>query len=134
MSRNKKFDLRSGAAHARGYCLGHGVCEVVYTGPVTKVTFSALKAGVLRETQGVGAMVLRMEHAAVLLDEAAQSDVAPYAGDMPPAAVVSCADRFAYWNEYARRLAGLGVMRAVFLPDHLELARLWARRHVAVRL
>jgi len=134
MSRSSKFVLRSGAAQAKGYCLGDGLCEVVYTGPITPAAFSVLKAGVLRETRCASSMVLRMDRAMVMLDDDAQADVAPYAGDLPPAAVVSCVERYAYWREYARRLAALGVMRAVFLPDHLELARLWARRHVAVRL
>jgi hypothetical protein len=134
MSRTKRFVLRAGAAEAKGFCLGEGVCEVVYAGPITRATFSALKQGVIDETRCASALVLRMERAMVLLDHEAHGDVGPYAGDLPPAAVVSCLDRFGYWNEYARRLAALGVMRAVFLPGHLELARLWASRHAAVRL
>lgn len=134
MSRSKKFVLRSGAAQAKGFCLARGLCEVVYTGPLTRSGYSALRAGVLRETEKARALVLRMDRAMVLLDDDPHADVAPYLGDEPPAALVSSADQFAYWNEYARRLAAVGVMRAVFLSSRLELARLWAERHVAVRL
>lgn len=134
MSESIRFLVRSGAAQALGRCTGGDVCEVVYTGPITRSVFSKLKAAVLNETRGASALVVRMDRAMVLLDQEAHDDVEPYAGDLPPAAVVSSPDRFAFWNEYARRLAGVGVMRAVFLPNHLELARLWARRHAAVRL
>jgi len=134
MTQKGHFVLRCGAAAARGTHLGGGVLEVVYTGPITPVSFSALKAAVLEQSSGAAAMVLRMEGAAVLLDESAHDDVQPYRGHVPPAAVVSCHGCYEYWSAYTRRLAALGTMRAVFLPENLALARFWAARHATVRL
>jgi hypothetical protein len=122
------------AATARISWLHEGVPEVIYRGVLTLETFKQLRYEVLQATRGARSLILRMESAVCAMDRSVSLNTSGYPTDTPPAAVVCTAEDYPLWSEYGGALAQGGVMRAVFLPEHLELARLWARRQALVRL
>lgn len=126
--------IRVRTASARVQWLKEGVAEVFYAGVLTHEDFELLRAEVLMATCFARAVVLRMDATISALSRAVISKAGGYPAEAPPAALVCRVEDYALWSEYSRAAAERGVMRAVFLQDHLRLARVWAQRHALVRL
>jgi hypothetical protein len=122
---------RYGAARASNTRIGKsGLVESIYTGPISAQAFEVLRLGVLRETQGSPCAVIRMDGSLMLLSLPPVIGPGVYTGRSAPGAVIVRADQYELWAEYSRRLASVGVMRAVFLDSHAALAYEWAERQI----
>ena len=94
-----------------------------YTGPMCHECFDELRAKVLQATQEARVLLIRMDRA--LSVSALVPDVPPttYRINRAPAAVIVRPDQFDVWQDYAKRLADIGIMRAVFFDSQLVQAR-----------
>jgi hypothetical protein len=124
-------NYRCGAARVTSTALGKlGLVESVYTGPISANAFGILRLGVLRETEGSPCAVIRMDRSLMLVSLPPVIAPGVYTARSAPGAVIVRADQYEMWAEYARRLANVGVMRAVFLESHATLAYEWAERQI----
>lgn len=115
----KEFNHLSGRATV--HSLGVDVWSVRYSGVISAACFDGLRRDVLQTTQGAQSMILRMDTALTLSTPPIPNGT--YAANTAPGVVVVREDQHAVWLEYARRVARLGIIRAVFLQRDLVLAR-----------
>ena len=102
------------------------LAEVRYQGAIAGHHLASMRDAVLSETRGAKGLIIRMDTGLLLFNELPVPATAGYRSNGVPAAVVVSESGYAMHVEYSRRLAALGVIRAVFLPDQIEQARLWA--------
>lgn len=116
------------AATVRVRRLKDGIAEVVYSGPMGFDSFENLRGMVLGATAEASCLVLRMDRVLCIMGGAPPSPIgSAYRHNRVSAAVIVREDQFDKWDQYARQLAGQGVMRAVFLDSCAERAYQWAR-------
>ena len=117
--RHKEFNHQAGRAIV--HSMGTDVWSVRYSGVISPLSFNDLRRDVLHVTQGAQSMILRMDSALTLLTPRIPEGT--YAANTAPGVVVVRPDQYPMWAEYARRMARLGVIRAVVLQTDLALAR-----------
>jgi len=113
-----------------------GVVEVTYTGLITAASYPALARETIAAITGAPSAVIRYDRA-LIVDDVVRGEVPARALDTPPAAVIVLPEQMEFWRSYARKLADLGLMRAVFLVCEEVVAYRWAsvvaiphRRHL----
>lgn len=121
------FQERGASVHYRELVTRSGlVVEMVFYGPFSHDDAKTLRTLVLREVKNSSAYILRMENAVPLMTEL---EVPPREIlHAAPAAFVTRAEHYEMYASYARSVAQLGIMRAVFLDSELLRARAWAER------
>lgn len=122
------------ASSVEVYDLGGGALEVDYTGPMPLDNFTWLRKHVMKMAANSGAVVIRLDRMLLLVPLPYVERAPELVMKSPPGAFVVPPEQADSWRNYCRELSELGVMRAVFLPCQLELARQWAQRHAVVRL
>lgn len=126
-----KHEIKSAYVRCRIYPPSkYGVIEVVYGGFADQDSFDRLRNWAVGATADAPATVLRIDG---LVDLWTHQPAVPqrlYASvRVPTGAVVVRADRYDMWACYARELARVGVIRAVFLQEDAQLAYDFAERH-----
>ena len=110
-----------------------GMLETSYGGVLTSAAFDVLRGDVLRETARASAVVIRMDKSLIAMADMPDVPRGTYHVRAVTGAVIVRADQYAMWSAYARRLAQIGVMRAVFLDSQGALPYEWALRQVAAQ-
>lgn len=128
---NKNYEIRSAYVRCRTYPQSeHGVVEVIYGGFADQDVFDQLRDWVVGATKDAPATVLRMD---ALVDLWVQRPAVPrrlYTSmHVPAGAVIVRAGHYDMWTSYARALAEVGVIRAVFHQENAQLAYDFAERH-----
>lgn len=91
-------------------------------------SFDHLRGLVLGATANASCLILRMDRVLCIMGGAPPPPIGDaYQHNRISAAVIVREDQFDGWDRYARQLAGLGVMRAVFLNSCAGQAHQWAR-------
>lgn len=103
-----------------------GVVEVRITGPLTLQAFNDLRPQVFRATKDATAVVIRLDTALGVMFDPPSIDTSVYRPHAPPQAVVVEEGQYLLWLEMAERLRAIGVKRAIFPGQHLDLALQWA--------
>ena len=106
--------------------------QVSYYGPINAETFCYLRNSVVELSKDAPALVIRMDYAMFALDVVPVIPSGVYTWCCPPAAVIVRRDAYSMWSEYGRKVAALGVKRAVFCESQIELAYLWAEDHACL--
>jgi hypothetical protein len=121
---------RYGSARAGSalVCRSTGICEATYSGPITMDAFSILRRSVLEDTDGSPCTVIRMDKCVMPAEAMPRAPAGTYTSMAAPGAVIVRPDQYRVWSEYARNLAVIGVMRAVFLDSNASVAYEWAQR------
>lgn len=114
------------SAKATFRLLPTGVGEVSYYGFMDRKTFIHLGRRMIARTNGMRAIVVRMDTGVTAFLEVLPLPQGVYQQDSPTAAIVVNPDQYEMWSRYARALAQIGVMRAVFLASQQGLAYRWA--------
>ena len=109
----------------------NGLQEVFFTGLIDARSFACLQSRVMRHLSGTRAVVLRYDHAALMLSESQPIDASAYENAPVLAAVVKAAF-LPMASQYAAKLGRLGVIAAVFSDSsaQIALAHQWAARHM----
>lgn len=108
-----------------------GVMRASYYGPVDAPTLVRLRDEALELLEGASALVVRTDTALMAMHEVPLIK-APGVW-VPPAALIVTPDQRDLWVEYSRQLAGVGITRAVFLPEQMDCAYRWAERQAELR-
>lgn len=128
--------LRSGSAqiHITESPGLQGVLTLKITGVLSQRSFDVFSWPMARAIDGAPAVVVR-------LDMVVTMNIAPPSLDAqmlgmykpPPKAVVVPVRLLCSWEVHAYEMAGHGIRRAIFSPDQLTLAYLWAELEAADR-
>lgn len=121
--------IRHHAATARIVAIdgiAEGVLEVRISGPMSQAAFDYFRPYVLKWVQGSSGVVVRLDTALdVVVEPPGVGAMVDRPEDPPSQAVVCHAEQYKLWSTHARRLAEIGIRRAVFLPEQLALAYRW---------
>ena len=99
-----------------------GVVEAAHFGAIGYAELKALRDVAGSELRTAGAVVVRLEGALLLCDEAPEIGAHTY-GEDPPAGCITCTPQQYEWViAYSRNLAKIGVARVVFRVDQQESA------------
>lgn len=98
--------------------------DVRYSGLVCDSTYADLRGRVMAAIADAPAAVIWYDKALLTLNP--DVDIPQGVETMPPAAVIVLPEQMEFWRSYAKRLAGVGVMRAIFLPGEAQMAYRWA--------
>jgi len=104
----------------------NGMCEAVYTGPMTEEAFDTLRTEALQASVKATSFVVRLDRALILMPDANQVHANSYPKDAPAGALIVRRDQFEFWAEYVRKLASFGVCRSLWLEETANQAYLWA--------
>lgn len=118
------FNYRSAKAVCQQLSLG--ISEVTYYGILDPPSLVFLRSRVVDYTNGMRAVVVRMDTALTAFNEMPTLSSVLYRMDSPTAAVVVHPEHYEMWWGYAHALAEIGVMRAIFLASQKDLAYRWA--------
>lgn len=112
------------SASVRSRTLEDRVVELTYCGLLTDAAYSVLVGDVIRQISDAPSAVIRYDKAMVVM--ALDREVPPHVANTPPAAIIVLPEQMEFWRRYSRKLADLGLMRAVFLPSEAQAAYRWA--------
>ena len=110
-----------------------GVCEGVYTGPVTENALNTLRNEALNATLQYKVYVVRLEKALTVMGDEAQIENGIYAAHRPPGALIVRPDQYNFFQKYALKAAKYGVIRTVWVESNAQLAYEWALRRSYLR-
>lgn len=111
-------------ASVRFATLDSGVVEVSYAGLITDATYAPLVGQAIRALADAPSAVIRYDRAMILMEFV--REVPASAAGTPPAAIIVLPEQMGFWRGYSRKLADLGLMRAVFLVSEAAEAYRWA--------
>lgn len=120
----------------------HGVAEVTMYGPATFDAHAFFRPLVLGWVRDDPAVLFRLDKACDTLSMPPSACKAAYPDNSPPMAVVlNPSQNYELWEAHSRRLARLGIVRAVFLASEIDdaiefvrdAARLARRRSASPR-
>lgn len=114
------------SARAKSARHGH-VLHIQYSGVITENGAVSLCQSLLPERVGVAASLERHDKALILLSPALEGRRDIWPNWFPPSAVIVREDQYERSKLVCRKLAALGIIRAVFLPHQTE----WATAFVA---
>ena len=109
------------------------MAEVVYLGAIAGRHLASMRDAVLDGTRGTVGLLIRLDTSLLLYDELPTPNPNAYRENSAPAAVIVGAHAYAMHVEYSRKMAQLGVLRAVFLSSQIEQARNWSEWAQRVR-
>jgi hypothetical protein len=128
-----KWSCQSAQIHAD--FLPGGTIECSYAGVITREIQAQVVRATLAMVAGSPAGVMRTERAVFTDDRLPVPPRDLYEWAKTPVALVASEDRFEYWSQWAEMLGReFGLVRAVFLPQYLDLAREWAECHALVAI
>ena len=110
-----------------------GLCEAVYTGPITAKAFETLRDEALQMAVSRSAFVCRFDQALMVMGNGPQIELDTYAPDSPAGAIIVRPDQYAICQDYALRAAKFGVVRTVWVEANARLAYEWALRRSCSR-
>lgn len=122
----KLFSCQS--ARARVWRNSEHGWSAAYSGVLTQLCFSYLRARVISEMQGAKVMTLDVSHALLATLGVPPIPSGTYNINHTPGAVVVREDQYGVWREYARQMAELGIIRVVFLKSQWPQAQRWVQR------
>jgi hypothetical protein len=106
-----------------------GVVEAVFYGPLTVETIRLLGLASAKATAGTMGLILRLDKAALLASSLdGLDDPNTFIGQRIHGAVIVSPEQRPVLDDYSRKSAAHGIMRAVFLPWEYPLAVRWAHR------
>ena len=94
-----------------------------YSGPLCNQAFEVLRPHVVRATSGSTCLVIRVDNSLCLMGTAPL--VKDYQPGAMPGAVIVRLDQYALWTDYAKAMAQVGIIRAVFPVSELAMCREW---------
>lgn len=118
----------NGARVSIGNVTNSGLCEAIYTGPMTAKAFETLRSEKLQATTQCSAYVVRLDRVLVAMGIDEPLEKYSYAPNTPPGAMIVRLDQYEFWQAYALQAAELGVVRTVWLESNARLAYEWALR------
>ena len=110
-----------------------GLCEAVYTGPITAKAFEVLRDEALQIAGNRSAFVCRFDQALMVMGDGPLIAADTYAPDAPAGAIIVRPDQYAICQDYALRAAKFGVVRTVWVEANARLAYEWALRRSCSR-
>jgi len=114
--------------------MGRDVLEVSVRGVMTQDTIPVAMVQAIPKMNEAGACVLRMDMAVFALTQLPKINLAVYHGSATPCALIVQPGSYEFWQAWACLLAQeAGLVRAVFLPQHTDIALQWAADHAAAR-
>ena len=105
-----------------------GLCEAIYTGPMTANAFDVLRTEALEATAHCSAYVVRLDRALIVMGDDAPVEEHSYAPDTPPGAMIVRPDQYLLWQDYALQASKFGIVRTVWVEANARLAYEWALR------
>ena len=112
---------------AKAKCtMEHGIFCIGYSGAITPAVMDTLEQRILPMRYGMPAVLERMDTAVLAWTGPFELDVINYPTWTPPSAVIVPPEQFSRAAEFCEVLGRLGVLRTVWLPQHLDHARRWA--------
>lgn len=121
-----KFEYRAASVACRR--LG-GVMRADFYGPLCEVAYEELKTAIAPMARSELSVVLRMDKALLLMTDPPQVTPGLHGATPPCIALVVDEEHLDFWGCYSKRLSSAGVISAVFVSQHLELAMQWAQNH-----
>ena len=94
-----------------------------YSGPLCDQAFEALRPRVVQAATGAACLVIRVDNSLCLMGAAPL--VKDYKPGAIPGAVIVRLDQYALWTDYAKAMAQVGIIRAVFPVSELAMCREW---------
>jgi len=114
---------------ARARCERRGsTLHIDYSGVIGQATAVALCRRVLPERRGAVACLERIDAALTMPAYPAVIDVESFPPWSPPMAIIVRQDQLAHSQAVNALLAGIGVIRTSWLPEHAAHAANWAHR------
>lgn len=113
---------------ARAVCAtaDNGISTVNFYGMVDQKGMAFLRSCVHEYTRPARAVIARLDGALLMLDRGFLEGANAAAHDGPDVAVIVSDEHYEMGMAYARRMAGIGVKRLIFLPSQILMARRWA--------
>ena len=105
-----------------------GLCEGVYTGPMTSDALVALRTEGLRAAAHFGVCIVRLEKSLILMGDDVPVKDGAYDAKTPPGALIVRPDQYSFFQKYALKAAKYGVIRTVWTEANGHLAYAWALR------
>ena len=105
-----------------------GLCEGVYTGPMTSDALVALRTEGLRAAAHFGVCIVRLEKSLILMGDDVPVEAGAYDENTPPGALIVRPDQYSFFQAYALKAAKYGVIRTVWVESNAQLAYAWALR------
>ena len=103
-----------------------GLCEAVYSGPMTERAFDALRSEALEASAQCSAYVVRLDRALIVMGDEPPVEEESYAPDTPAGAMIVRPDQYDFWQDYALRASKFGIVRTVWVEANARLAYQWA--------
>lgn len=110
-----------------------GLCEAIYSGPMTAKAFSALRFEALQASLKTAVYVVRMDRALIAMSDGPPVDDGSYAEDTAPGALIVRPDQYQAFQEYALKASAFGIVRTVWTEANSRLAYEWALRRACLR-
>lgn len=110
------------------YVTKSGLCEAVYSGPMTRQAFDALRTEALQASAKCAAYVVRLDRALLAMSDEPPVDDVSYAVDTPAGALIVRPDQYRFWQDYALKASKYGIVRTVWTEANARLAYEWALR------
>lgn len=107
-----------------------GLVRLNYYGYVDASAMAVLRAKFVDVARAAPACVIHTETALIAMDE--MPAVEPALRPVADAAIIVTPENRELFVEYAKRLAEVGITRAVFLESQVEQAYRWAERRAAL--
>ena len=115
------------------YIAKSGLCEAIYTGPMTVKAFDALRFEALQSSRQTAAYVVRMDMALIAMSDDPPVDDESYSPDTAAGALVVRPEQYQFWQDYAFKAAKFGIVRTVWTEANARLAYEWALRRSCLR-
>ena len=121
--------LTAKATHRVRSCVSGKIAEVSYFGPLSTAAFDALAPPLIQATDhSISAVVLRSDCSLSILDALPAAHKSAYPEDFPALAHVCRAEDYDFWQAYAKKQAGIGIRRVIFLESQLAMAYAFAEQ------
>lgn len=105
-----------------------GLCEAIYTGPMTQKAFDSLRSEALQASADCSAYVLRLDQALIAMGDAPPIEHDTYAPSTPAGAIIVRLEQYQFWQDYALKASKYGIVRTVWVESNARLAYEWALR------
>lgn len=128
----QKFKF-NGAVATTAQLTKSGLCEAIFSGPMTPEAFNLLRYEALQATRDCTGYVIRLDKALILLGEDTPVNAESFASDTPAGAMVVRPGEYAFWLAYAKKAAKFGVIRTIWPAANARLAYLWAANRACLR-
>lgn len=110
-----------------------GLCEAVFSGPMTPKAFNSLRLEALQASTTCTSYVIRMDKALVLLGDDPPVDSESYSTDTAAGAMIVRAEEYDFWITYSKKAANFGIVRTIWTETNARLAYQWALRRSCLR-